>query len=197
MLITMDINQIKLLHSKYAGSKYALELVFNHCQIVWEIAEQLIKRNKLVLENDLVKNGGFLHDIGAYRFIDEKGVFDEKNYIKHGIEGYKILKEEGLPEELCRMAERHTGVGIPKEQIIKRGLLLPAKDYIAETIEEKLVMYADKFHSKNPRFNSFDYYREYAKRFGEENQEKFVELANMFGIPDLELLSEKYHQPVV
>ncbi|MBI1839180.1 MAG: HD domain-containing protein [Candidatus Colwellbacteria bacterium] len=193
----MDIAQAKLLHSKYAAGKYALELVFSHCQIVWEIAEQLIYRNKLVLENDLVKDGAFLHDIGAYRFIDEKGAFDEKNYIKHGIEGYKILKEEGLPEELCRMTERHTGVGIAKEQIIKRSLPLPAKDYIAETIEEKLVMYADKFHSKYPRFNSFDSYREYAKRFGEGNQEKFTELANMFGIPDLKLLSEKYHQQIV
>ena len=193
----MEIFQIESLHRKYAPSPQVFETVFTHCHIVWEIAGQLIRVKNLKVQEELVMSGALLHDIGAYTFIDVENHFDEKRYIRHGIEGYKILKEEGLPEELCRIAERHTGVGITKRQIINRNLPLPLKDYTAETIEEQLIMYADKFHSKNPQFNSFDWYRAYTQRFGEDTVKKFEEFSHIFGIPELESLSIKYRQPIV
>jgi hypothetical protein len=48
---------------------------------------------------------------------------------------------------------------------------LPEQDFTAESLEERLVMYADKFHSKPPRFNSFAQYVAHAAKFG---QEKFA-----------------------
>ncbi len=153
-----DLTTIQRYHSHYACNEKTFNLVFTHCQIVWEIAEQLIFKNKLELDTDLVKTGALIHDIGAYKFIDANGEFDESDYIRHGIEGYKILQEEGVEEIICHKAERHTGVGITMDQIIEKNLPLPVKDYIAETLEEELVMYADKFHSKTPKFNSFDSY---------------------------------------
>jgi uncharacterized protein len=63
-----------------------------------------------------------------------------------------------------------------------------------ETIEETLIMYADKFHSKSnpPVFNSFDWYREHVAQFGHEKAESFERMAQKFGIPKLESLSKKY-----
>ncbi len=147
--------QIIALHHRYAPSEKVFTLVFTHCQIIAGIAEQLLQARPVTVSVDLVKAGALLHDIGAYKFIDENGIFDKSNYLRHGIEGYKMLKEEGLPEELCRIAERHTGVGITQEDIIRQKLTLPLKDYVAETTEEKLIMYADKFHSKTPKFNAY------------------------------------------
>lgn len=62
------------------------------------------------------------------------------HYITHGTEGERILKEEGLPENLWRFAAHHTGVGLSKQDIINQHLPLPAADYFAETDEELLVM---------------------------------------------------------
>lgn len=75
--------QIVQLHKKYAASSVAFEIVFTHSQIVWEIAEELIVKNNLSINSELVHTGSLLHDIGAYLFIDKDGTFDEKNYIRH------------------------------------------------------------------------------------------------------------------
>ncbi len=191
-----SLKEIKALHLKYAASKKAFFIVFSHCQIIWEIAEQLITKNKLPVNKSLVKAGAFLHDIGVYTLVDKNAVFDDANYIKHGIEGYRILKKEGLPNEICRIAERHTGVGLTKQTIKKQKLPLPEKDYIAKTIEERLIMYADKFHSKPHKFNSFETYSKKANKFGPENVTKFIAFSKEFGKPELSSLSKKFNQTI-
>lgn len=192
----MTLEQIQALHYKYAASDIAYDLIFVHCQAVADIAEQLIDSNNIDIDKDLVRTGALLHDIGGYKFIDKDGEFFGE-YICHGIEGCAILKQENAPEELCRIAERHTGVGLTKEHIIESNLPLPHRDLVAETLEEQLIMYADKFHSKPPRFNSYENYKEHAREFGEENVTKFEAFADKFGIPDLEPLSKKYNHAIV
>lgn len=191
-----SLKEIEALHLKYAASGKAFFIVFSHCQIIWEIAEQLITNHKLAVNQDLVKAGVLLHDIGVYTLLDANGVFDDANYIKHGIKGYQILSQEGLPEEICRIAERHTGVGLTKQTITEQKLPLPQKDLIAETIEERLIMYADKFHSKPHKFNSFETYCKSARKFGPENEAKFIAFSEEFGKPELALLSKKYKQTI-
>ena len=185
-------SEIKNLHRYYAPSQTAFDIIFSHCQIIWQICSQIIADKALELNIDLVKSGALLHDIGAYKLIDEKGIFDEPNYIKHGIIGYNILKEKGYSEDLCRIAKCHTGLGLTKDYITKSNLPLPVDNYMAETVEERLVMYADKFHSKNPKFNSFESYRTTALKFGEENAQKFDNFAKEFGIPNLDNLTNNY-----
>lgn len=182
------------LHKKYAPSEAGFNLVFTHCQIVWELAEQCIKAKALPVDYDLVKAGCLLHDIGAYRFCSESGVLSTKDYIKHGIFGYGILKQEGLSETLCRIASHHTGTGLTKEDVQKQSLPLPVKDYLAESIEERLVMYADKFHTKSmpPKLMTPNAYREFVKRFGLENVKRFTQFEDEFGTPDLVPLAKKY-----
>lgn len=192
----MNDQQIKQLHRNYATSDKAFDLVYTHCRIVAEISRQLIAKKHLAVDNNIVRVGALLHDIGAYRFINTDGT-TSKHYVRHGIVGSHILASEKLPEAICRIAERHTGVGLSQEDILRQKLPLPSKDYLPQTTEEKLVLYSDKFHSKEPRFNSFEYYRRYVARWGKEKSTKFEELAGTFGIPELEELATKYGHPIV
>ena len=56
-----------------------------------------------------------------------------------------------------------------------------------ETGEERLVMYADKFHSKStpPKFLSADTYTAYVQRFGPDKVDSFNMLRKAFGDPDI------------
>lgn len=188
-------DDIEYLHKKYAPSVEVFNLVFTHCQIVADIARDLLKTTPQSKINDeLVQVGCLLHDIGVYSLDWANGRVDHDRYITHGIKGYDILKFEGYREEICRMASHHTGVGLRKQEIISRDLPLPHIDFLAETIEERLVMYADKFHSKSPQFNSFESYRKRVSQFGPEKVIEFEKLAHEFGLPDLDMLSSQYHQ---
>ncbi len=191
------LEEIEVLHRKYAPSDEAFKSVYIHCQIVAEIAKQLFSSNKNI-DPDLVRAGCLLHDIGVYRLYKD-GYIDESRYICHGIFGDELLRGEGLPESICRFASHHTGVGISKEQITERQLPLPHQDFFAETEEELLVMYADKFHSKStpPRFNSASSYKSYVARFGEDQTEKFQNMIDHFGLPNLEQLAVRYGQFIV
>lgn len=187
--------EIKALHRKYAPSMVVYDLVFTHCRIVRDIALQLNARSTLRVDINLVIIGSMLHDIGVYPLFNAEGKLREgANYITHGSEGEAILKKEGLPENIWRFAAHHTGVGLSKQDIVDQKLPLPVADYFAETDEELLIMYSDKYHSKTtpPYFNTFEWYKKDIARFGDEKVTKFEQMARKFGIPDLEPLSRKY-----
>lgn len=191
--------EIIALHKKYAPSDEAFELVFTHSQIIWEIAEQLIAKSNLVVNSELVKVGCLLHDIGVYRLYLPNGKIDHKNYIKHGTEGHALLKQEGFSEQICRFASHHTGVGLTKREIIELNLPIPPADYFAKTAEERLIMYADKFHTKTtpPTLMTVDTYAEFRKKFGQETVQAFRKLQQEFGTPDLQPLADKYQLEIV
>ncbi len=190
--------EIEALHKKYAPTSEVLELVFTHCKVVNDVAQQLIEANDLKVDAELVKVGCLLHDIGVYPLFDKNGKGREDlHYITHGVRGEEILKNEGFPEVIWRFASHHTGVGLTKHDITSQGLPLPEQDYEAETLEEELIMYADKFHSKTepPYFNPYEWYKRYVAKFGEGKVRKFEQMAQKFGVPDLAPLIEKYgHQ---
>ncbi len=194
-----SLSDIQSLHHKYAPSDKAFDVVYTHCMIVWEICQELLTNKPQPINLDLVQAGALLHDIGAYRFIDAAGKFTTgRPYLQHGIAGYELLFAEKVDESLCRIAKAHTGVGITKAEVLAENLPLPPDDYMAYTLEEKLVMYADKFHSKTPTFHSFDTYLENLKKFpnAENKQATFDLFAKMFGQPNLSPLLKKYHMPL-
>lgn len=190
-----NLKEIRKLHLKLALNKQTFERVLIHCEIVEKIALQLIKNRSLVTNLNLIKAGALLHDIGAYTFFNIKP-FNEREYIRHGIVGHAILKNEGYPEDLCRIASHHTGMGLRKSEIIEKNLPLPHDDFLAETIEEKIIMYADKFHSKHPRFNTYETYKKQAASFGKYNQDLLETFKKQFGIPKLEELAVQYKMPI-
>lgn len=194
-----SVEQIKDLHRKHAVNEIVFNNVFVHCEIVTDIATQLIKLNHIKVNKELVVAGSLLHDIGVYKLYNAKGQLDYKNYIKHGIMGYELLKKEGYPEELCRFASHHTGIGITKEDIITQNLPLPKQDFIAETDEELLVMYADEFRSKSKpdKFNSIESYLKHLTVFNKDKIKLFEDMIDKFGKPDLEELSKKYNHSII
>jgi uncharacterized protein len=178
--------EIGALHREHAPTPEALDLVYGHCLVVCEIAEQLLARVGDA-DGDLVRAGALLHDVGVYRLYDGAGEIDHANYIRHGVLGHELLAAEGLPERICRFASHHTGVGLSRDDVIRQGLPLPVADYMAETREEMLVMYADKFHTKKTpsAFLTAEQYAASVARFGPGKVAAFEALREQFGDPDL------------
>lgn len=131
--------------------------VIEHCESVCrkavEIAEEL-KKKGLDVDVELVRVGGLLHDVGRCM----------THGIGHAVEGGQILRELKYSEEICRIVERHIGGGIPKEEAVKLGL--PEKDYSPETLEEKIVAYADKVHDDYRMERHIEMFK---ARFGEDS----------------------------
>jgi uncharacterized protein len=191
--------EILALHERHARTLEALDLVYTHCVIVCGIAEQLHARGSLDADIGLVRAGCLLHDVGVYGLYDSAGVLDHANYICHGVLGHEILREERLPEVICRFASHHTGVGISRDDVLRQELPLPPGDYLAETAEERLVMYADKFHSKTtpPVLLTANAYAAKVRRFGEDKVAAFESMRATFGDPDLAPFSTAYGHRVV
>ncbi|MGI5321555.1 HD domain-containing protein [Actinomadura nitritigenes] len=191
--------EIRALHERLAPSQEAFELVWTHCVIVCRIAEQLMDAGGLDVDKELVRAGCLLHDVGVYRLYDITGELDHKQYIRHGALGHELLVEEGLPEVLCRFCSHHTGMGLTRDDVERQNLPLPRADYLAETGEERLVMYADKFHSKTdpPAFVNASSYAVHVRRFGGDKVAKFKEMRGLYGEPDLEPLAAEYGHTLV
>jgi tRNA (cytidine56-2'-O)-methyltransferase len=105
------------------------EDVVSHCVAVSEVAVRIARRCDAVVE--LVEAGALLHDIGRSR----------SHAIDHAVRGAELARELGLPDAVVLIIERHIGAGIPKDQAVQLGL--PARDFVPETIEEKIVAHAD------------------------------------------------------
>jgi uncharacterized protein len=90
-------------------------------------------------------------------------------------------------------------VGISREDVRTQRLPIPVDDYLAESGEEELVMYADKFHSKAepPVFVSAASYAARVRRFGEDKVVKFKSMVEKFGEPDLSRLMSTYGHALV
>jgi uncharacterized protein len=186
--------QIRALHEKYAPTAEAFDLVYTHCEIVCKLAEQLLGDRCATLDVDLVRAGSLLHDIGVYRLFSPSGELDHANYVRHGVLGYELLRDLGFAAPLCRFCSCHTGVGLSRDDVVRQKLPLPVADYLAESEEEKIVMYADKFHSKTtpPVFVTAASYMSNVRRFGEDKVALFASMMDRFGEPDLTPLANAY-----
>ncbi len=80
----------------------------------------------------LVEAGALLHDLGR----------SVTHGIGHGAVGGEVARGLGLPLAVVRIVERHVGAGIPADEAEELGL--PVGVYVPESLEEKLVCYADK-----------------------------------------------------
>jgi len=121
--------------------------VINHIEMVTkkalEIGEKL-KEKGFDVDLELLKIGSYFHDIGR----------SVTHGITHAVESARIVKELGVSEPVIRMVERHIGAGITAEEAERLGL--PKKDYIPETLEEKILAYADKFLESELHFKTVD-----------------------------------------
>ena len=133
MILPSD-KEILAFHKEHAPSKRAFEVVYTHCQIISDVALRLASATHLQVDVHFVHVAALLHDVGYYSLYDETGQYvPGALLITHGVVGAELLRNAGMPEAICRVAERHTGVGLTKEYILKTHLPLPPNDYVAET----------------------------------------------------------------
>ncbi len=107
--------------------------VRRHSLKVAEKALELAERIKLrEVDMDLIEIGGLLHDIGRCK----------THGFNHALIGAKIIRERGLSERLAKICETHILGGLDKEDAKRVGL--PEKDFLPQTLEEKIICLADK-----------------------------------------------------
>ena len=178
------INDINWLFKKYYGDNPLLkEIVTIHSENVAKKALRICQDKNLDLDPKDVYCAAMLHDIGVVKCkapsIHARG---ELPYIQHGIEGKKILEENGL-DAYARVCETHTGSGLSANDIIANNLPLPEKDMLPETLLEKLICYADKFYSKGNDLNhekTIDEIINQMQKFGDETLQRFMALHKLF-----------------
>jgi len=144
------MNPIELIQKYYGDSLELENILLRHSADVARRAVRIsVAHPEFQIDNQFLFEAAMLHDIGIF-MVDAPSIccHGSRPYICHGILGAELLRSEGL-EAHARVAERHTGTGLTCEQILREKLPLPPRDYVPETLVEKIVCYADKFYSKS------------------------------------------------
>ena len=177
------MNYNLLIDKYYPEDNELRHILINHSQSVARKALQIVSSHpEMHLDAQFVEEAAMLHDLGIFR-TDAPGIqcFGSEPYICHGRLGAEILRKEGY-ERHARVCERHTGAGITCKEIIAQGLPLPHQDFLPETMEEKVICYADKFFSKThlDREKSIEKAEKSLAKFGEDGVMRFREWERMF-----------------
>lgn len=126
------------------------ENVERHVRAVADYAEELARRNDS--DPELARLGGLLHDVGRCDTHD----------IDHVATGARRVRDATLGDSVARIVQRHVGAGLTEEEAERLGL--PPGNYLPETMEEKIVAYADNRFSGDRKLG----YEESLKRFREK-----------------------------
>lgn len=121
---------IKLLQQTHCPKQ-----VITHCLTVANFAVEIAKQLKnkgFQINIQLVEAGAILHDIGR----------SKTHKVNHSVVGAQIAESLGLPEELVNVIRRHVGAGVTDKEAKDMGW--PEGIYVPQTLEEKIVAYADK-----------------------------------------------------
>jgi uncharacterized protein len=103
-----------------------------HCLKVAEKALEIARRTKTDVNTELIGRGALFHDLGKAKTHE----------IEHGKIGAELGKQLGLPEGITDIMEKHIRGGLTEQEA--RELGLPVKDYTLKTLEERIVIYADR-----------------------------------------------------
>jgi uncharacterized protein len=135
------------------------ENVIEHCINVSKYAGEIAQKasKDFELDLDLVQIGGLLHDIGR----------SKTNGIHHGVVGADILRDMGIDEKIALICERHIGSGIDKKDAESFGL--PPRNYMPETIEEKIVCHADNFFINGEKVTFEKVFERFKLELGEDH----------------------------
>lgn len=169
---------------KYYPEDNALKrLLLRHSRDVADRALAIASRHPgLKLDTSFLEEGAMLHDIGIF-MTDAPSIHchGADPYIRHGIDGAELMRRDGLPRH-ARVCERHTGAGITLAQIEAQRLPLPLQDFLPETMEEKVICYADKFFSKShpERVRTVEQAAKSLAKFGPDGVDRFMAWAALF-----------------
>lgn len=173
-----------IIEKYYHSETLLFKILLNHSLAVAEKALKVAEKFPQA-DKKFIYEASLLHDIGIFlTYAPKLGCFGEQPYIAHGYLGRVLLEKEGLPKHAL-VCERHIGVGITKEEIIKNKLPLPERDIIPETLEEKIIAFADKFFTKKEdgsvKINTVEEILERLAKHGKEKVKIFLEWLKLFG----------------
>lgn len=148
------MDYIKLIDKYYGGYPELRNVLVTHSRQVADRALRIVDAHpewtqQGLVDRRFVEEAAMLHDIGII-FCDAPKIYcrGAHKYIEHGYLGAELLRAEGLPKHAL-VAERHTGTGITLEQVEREELPIPERNYCPQSLEEKIICYADKFYSKS------------------------------------------------
>ena len=178
------IDTLAIIHRYYPEGSDIERVLRLHSEDVTGLALELVDRHpEMNLDRTFVEEAAMLHDIGIYKTnAPEIYCHGDAPYILHGYLGAELLRSLGFPRHAL-VAERHTGSGLTEEEIRSRGIPLPPGIYTPESLEEKLICYADKFYSKTKlgQRKTLDKVRSGFAKHGEEALWRFELLHELFG----------------
>ncbi len=186
MLQKALIDPIYIICKYYDPDSKLFDILIQHSEhVAGKALDAASKVPHLKPDLQFIKEAALLHDIGIFK-TDAPGLgcFGEHPYICHGYIGRMILEDIGLFRHAL-VCDRHMGVGISEENIVKSGLPLPARDMIPLSIEEQIICYADKFYTKDwnqiVMENSKDKIIGQLESYGDGYSDKFKSWLDMFG----------------
>jgi uncharacterized protein len=126
------------------------DLLLRHGELVAAKALATLARAPWIdADCEFVFQAAMLHDIGVGRTRSPTlGCTGALPYVCHGVEGRIVLDALELPRHGL-VCERHVGVGICRNQILRHRMPLPVRDMRPVSAAERLICYADKFYSKS------------------------------------------------
>ncbi|MDR0543181.1 MAG: HD domain-containing protein [Dysgonamonadaceae bacterium] len=164
------------------GSKLHALLLTHSASVATKALEIARMHPEWNLNENFIREAALLHDIGIFQTdAPEIYCFGKYPYICHGYLGAGLLRNEGL-EGYARVCERHTGSGIARERILRDRLPLPIRDMLPETLEEKLICFADKFYSKSHpgKIKTVEKIRKSLARHGKDSVTRWDEMVKLF-----------------
>lgn len=185
----LNLDPYNILRHFYPDDTPLRRVLLKHSEQVRNKALEILKNSSLSLDPELISAGSLLHDVGILR-CHAPSIFcvGTEPYIAHGTIGGAMLRTYGKEhdmdlERFARICERHTGAGLTAEEIRTQGLPLPAKDLLPETLEEKLICFADKFYSKSGSMEEkpLEKVRRSLEKFGSATLARFDEMQKLFG----------------
>ena len=175
----------EIIEKFYKPNTESFKILVTHGEQVAKKALEIARKNPaLNLDFKFIQEAAMLHDIGIY-CTDAKNIGCNGNlpYICHGDIGRQIMEKLKYPKHAL-VCERHIGTGITLEEIKKNSLPIPLHDMLPETLEEKLICYADKFYSKTPEFlikeKSIEKIIHELQKFGNEQVTRFYDFIKLF-----------------
>ncbi len=127
--------------AEYTIQKTDIDLLHNagvpeddiaHSVKVAEKALEIAYRTNKDLDFEFIGRGALFHDLGKAK----------THAIEHGKIGAEMGKSLGLPDRITAVMEKHIRGGLSSEEAIE--LNLPVKDYALHSLEERIIIYADR-----------------------------------------------------
>jgi uncharacterized protein len=177
------MNPIAIIEKYYDLSSEAGKILINHSRSVADKALSIANTHSdMNFDKAFIEEAAMLHDIGIfYCHAPEIDCHGTEPYIRHGILGAELMRQEGFPRHAL-VCERHTGTGIYRKTIKEKNFPLPDRDFYPISPEEQLICFADKFFSKTNlgKEKEIDKIQASLRKYGEDNVLRFNNWCKLF-----------------